>query len=270
MSEFNVSVDISAILEAAEGAITEQVLPTVSQAVRALGAQTQINWIDAVAKSKLWQGEKDEYIKSIKFQMLGDFSAEISSDYRLADEIDNGRPSRDLKKMLDTSLKVRVVSKGKNAGKRYLIIPFRHQTPGNNALGPDMPNAIYMKARQLKPSMVTGSGSRLSGTGAYSLRTKKPISVPQKTYKWGDRLQAGLVGKMAPHHKSDIYEGMVRMKTSAGKSNSSVYLTFRVMMEGSPGWIVPAKPGLKIVDKLTQQLQVDAPMLIGQAFKFAF
>ena len=169
--------------------------------------------------------------------------------------------------MLDTSLRVRTVTKGKNAGKRYLIIPFRHQTPGNNALGRDMPLDIHNKAKLLLSSSVTGRSHRPSGTGALSIKSKSPIMVPQKSYKWGDRLPAGLAPKLKDFHTTDIYAGMVKMNTSAGKAKSSQYLTFRVMMEGSPKWIVSAKPGLKIVEKIAKEIDAAAPLLISQAFK---
>jgi hypothetical protein len=45
------------------------------------------------------------------------------------------------------------------------------------------------------------------------------------------------------------------MNTSAGKAKSSAYLTFRTMKEGSPKWIVPAKPGLQIVSKVAADLE---------------
>ena len=49
----------------------------------------------------------------------------VYSDWKYAYEIENGRPSRDLKRM-HLTMKVRVSTSKKNAGKRYLTIPFRH------------------------------------------------------------------------------------------------------------------------------------------------
>jgi hypothetical protein len=50
---------------------------------------------------------------------------------------------------------------------------------------------------------------------------------------------------------------MYRFDTGAGKARSSQYLTFRVMAEGSSGWIVPAKPGLYIARGVAQSVQLE-------------
>lgn len=268
-AEYKVSVDLAPILDAVCSPINAAVLPTINQAVRALAAETAYRWKDAVSKAPgVWNGEKQTYIASITWRMTGDFSAVVETDYPIADAIENGRPQRDLKRMLDTSLKVRTVAKGKNAGKRYLIIPFRHNSPGMNAHAPDMPRDVYQQARQLAPSKVTGSGYRASGTGAFGLKSRAPLTVVQKQYEWGDRLPAGLRPKKALHHATDIYAGMVRFKTSAGGASSSTYMTFRVMMEGSPKWIVPAKPGLFLAQKVAQDISAEAPKVLEAAVRY--
>jgi hypothetical protein len=190
----------------------------------------------------------------------------VETDYKLAEEIETGRPAKDLKVMLNTSLKVRVAKGGKNVGKRYLIIPFRHNTPGMNAHAPDMPAHIYNEAKNLKASLVLQTGSRQSGTGAISLKNKTAITVPQRKYKWGQSLPAGLAPKKSAHHTTDVYAGMVRFKTSAfGGKRSSAYMTFRIMMEGSPKWIVQAKPGLYLAQKVRDEIAAEAPQVFAQA-----
>jgi hypothetical protein len=194
--------------------------------------------------------------------MTGAFSAEVSSEYRYAQEIETGRPARDLKKMLDTSMKVRLSKKGK----RYLIIPFRHQVPGADAIGQSMPDDVYELARQMKPSRVTGTSRRLSGTGAMDIKTRKPVTVAQRKYLWGGSLPAGATPKMQTREGSR-YAGMYRFNTSSGNAKSSTYLTFRVMVEGAPGWIVAAKPGLNLVKGVTDRLQPLADKAFSEAVK---
>lgn len=264
---YNIKIDLGDLLNSIHSQIDTVVLPTVNQAVRAVASEGAYRWKSSVAKAPLWEGEKKAYQESISWRMVGDFSAEISSTYANAEPIETGRPQRDLKKMLDTSLKVRVVGKGKNAGKRYLIIPFRHNTPGNVAHGQDMPVAIHRLAQKLSVSKVTGSTYRQSGTGAYNVGNRQPIKVKQKTYSWGARLPAGLSPKLKESHAADPHAGMVRFKTSAGGANSSSYLTFRVMMEGSPGWIVPAKPGLYLAKNVADALQIEAPLVFAEALR---
>jgi hypothetical protein len=88
---------------------------------------------------KVSTGEKEPYMASIAMQMTRPFSAVVSTDYKYADEIETGRPAKDLKQMLNTSPKVRRTKDGR----RFLVIPMRHNTPGNGALAPSMPKAVY-------------------------------------------------------------------------------------------------------------------------------
>jgi hypothetical protein len=248
---FKVSVDLGPLF-AAQAALADVLLPRVGQAVRAVAEEGAFRWKQRVQHAKLWEGEKAPYIESIQWKMTGPFEAEIWTDYPLSGPIETGRPARDMKVMLQTSKKTRLTKKGK----RYLIIPFRHNTPGNTALAPAMPQNVYSKAKRLASSYVLKPGTvnpptRISGSGH---------EVAQHSYLWGGRLKAGLAPKLQTHHKTDPYAGMVKFNTSTPGAKSSAYLTFRVMMEGSNGWIVPAKPGLNIAQKVSEEIQ---PLLEG-------
>lgn len=237
--------------------VNKQVLPLVHQAVNAVGKQTAINWQQAVYGAKLWSGEKDAYANSITWKMTGDFSGVVEAAYQYAEEIENGRPSRDLKKMLQTSKKVRSSKKGV----RYLYIPFRHNTPGNDALSNAMPPDVYAMAKGLAASMVTGQTTRLSGQ-----KGMENVAVPQNTYKWGGRLPAGLAPKLKASHVTDPYSGMVRFDTSTpGGGKSSQYLTFRTMSEKSQGWIVPPVPGQKIAQGVVEDIKPKAQAAFQKA-----
>lgn len=259
MAQFRISVDLSQVAFAASQAIDVQVFPLLNQAVRAIASQTAANWQEAVQRAKLWSGEKDAYAGSITWKMTGDFDAVVESDYRLAQEIEEGRPAKDLKRMLDTSMKVRMSAKGK----RYLIIPFRHNTPGNEAHARAMPPAIAAAAATLAPSSIVGQGTRLSGTGAFDIKTRQPVQVAQRKYNWGDRLVGAALMGGSKHH-----EGMYRFDaTTPGGKRYSTYLTFRTMVEGSPGWITQPKPGLHIVRDVVTDMQPKAERAIGEAVK---
>lgn len=262
MAEYRISVDLSG-LAAVKDIVNAQVFPLLNQAVRAVAFQTSANWKQAVMENKLWSGEKDAYVKSISWRMTGDLSAIVEATYRHAEEIESGRPAKDLKKMLGTSLKVRTSS----TGTRYLYIPFRHQIPGADAIGQAMPASIYAMAKEMAPSSVVGQYQRLSGTGAHDIKTRKHLTVNQNQYKWGDHLPAGLAPKLNPNHKTDPYAGMVRFDTSTANAKSSVYLSFRTMSEKSQGWIVPAKPGLNIAKKVVDEMQPLAENAFAEAIK---
>lgn len=227
----------------------EDCMPLVRRALERVGMDAHARWKTMIQEDpKIREELRKPYQESIALKQTGPLQFSVYSDWQYAYEIENGRPSRDLKRMLDTSMKVRVSTSKKNAGKRYLIIPFRHMVG-------DMPNNVKTTALKMSKSSVTGMGLRPSGTGAWDIKTKAPLLVPKRTYKWGDRLPAGLALKQSAHHKTDIYAGMVRMNTSSGKANSSVYLTFRTMMEGSAGWITKPVPGVFHIPKLAETIE---------------
>ena len=252
---YRISLNMGSLMELSAG-INAALFPLVSQAVNGIAQATASRWIESVQRAKLWSGEKDAYAKTITWKMTGDFSAVVESDYRYASDIESGRPPRDLKAMLNTSMKVRTTSKGT----RYLVIPFRHNTPGNDAHAPAMSPGVYAQAKMLSLSTITGHGRRLSGTGASSLLTKSAATVRQRQYNWGDRL----TGAGIPKNQ----QGMVRMNTATGEGKkSSAFLTFRVMSENSKGWIIKAQPGLHLARDVQQEMQPVADAFLAEAVK---
>lgn len=286
MSNYRVNIDLSSLTDAVPDIVNETVFPLVNQAIRALAEYGWADWKDEVWKARLWIGEKRPYFDAIQWRMTGPFSAEIWTDYRLAEAIETGRPERDLKRMLDSSLKVRL----SRDGKRYLIIPFRHNTPGHDALARSMPDDIYQAVGSdaFEKTLIVGRGWRQSGTGAWSIQTRKPYQARTRVYraagggtrivfgqevprKWGDRLSYKTLDRiLGPGHGVAIprnLQGMVRMNTSSGRQKSSVYLTFRTMAEGSSGWIVGPRPGLLIAQGVTDRLRSQAGGVIREAVR---
>ncbi|EKK5567995.1 hypothetical protein PN823_004415 [Enterobacter hormaechei] len=277
MADKNLSItfNVGSPLEMLE-MITKAIMPSMNVAVDAVGKKTAQKWVEEVYKAKLWSGEKDLYAKSVHWQMTGDFTGYVAADYAWAKEIEEGRPSRDLKKMLGTSLKVRRTRKGA----RFLVIPFRHNLK-------NMPPALAAQAQALEASSVTGMTQRRSGeithlspkTGMTPAKvqtpflsnpkTHGPMMVSQAQYKWGGRIAAGFFGPN-PKGKTDIAAGMVRMNTSSGGQKSSAYLTFRIMHEKSSGWIVPPQPGQFIARKVVETISPQAEKLFEAAMKADF
>jgi hypothetical protein len=259
--------------------INAQVLPLLNQAVRAVAQQTAIDWQKAVYQAKLWSGEKDAYAQSIKWEMTGEFSAMVETDYKYASEIETGRGPRDLKKMLLTSQKVRRTKDGR----RFLVIPMRHNTPGNGALASAMPQAVHNLASAMAPSRVVGTGQRPSGevtmlspkTGMHPAakqspylsnpKTKQAATVAARKYAWGGRLTAGaLKGAGLDAATAKRYAGMVKFPDGSGGHSN---VTFRIMMEGSKGWIIPAQPGKFLARDVAQAMQPKAAAAFAAAVK---
>ena len=277
MAQFNIKVDMTDLGAQAGGIVNASVLPLLNQAVRTVLQATQAKWAEAVMRQPgIYQGEKDKYVASLSWKMTGDFSGEVVAGYKYADEIETGRPARDLKKYLDTSSKVRRTKDGR----RFLIIPFTHQTPGNSAHAPAMPEEIYQKAKELKPSLITGKTTRNAGEVAsihpvWGLQTlskkhqtpylmnpatRQHVTVPKLQTQWGEKLSG--LGK-----GNGRYEGMVRMEQSMGGARHSTYMTFRVMMEGSQGWIIPAKPGAYVAKGVAETMQPLAEKVFAEAIR---
>lgn len=274
MAEYKISAHIADV-GFAKAYVLGRMMPRLKRSVALVAERAADDWSAAVYAAKLWSGEKNPYMASIKWQMTGELSALVWSDYKYAREIEEGRPAKDLKRMLDTSDKVRRTK----TGKRYLIIPFRHNVN-------QMPAEVYQQARQLAPSRIIGQTQRRSGEitagvfgrGMQPLGEKRQrrspflsrpvdhshVMVPKHIYQWGESLAAGMMGPN-PRGKADRFAGMYRFDVSTPKAKRSQYLTFRVMMEGSSGWIVPAKPGLFLARDVAQNLQPKAATIFQEA-----
>jgi hypothetical protein len=251
---FTVSVDLSSL-----GDLTAAIEAAADQALHDLATEAGKKWARAIYDAAgLDGGTRYDYAKTLHVDRTGWLNYTVTADYPKAGRIEEGTPGRDLKRMLQTSNKARQGKKG-----RYLIIPFRHNTPGQTAHARAMPPDIYARLTQkdaagrdtFQVSRVLNTGTRISATGQ---------TVPQAKYQWGGRLPAGLA-PLAPHHRSDPFAGLVRMDTSTSKSRSSAYLTFRCMSESQHGkWLIPARTGLHIVRDVTAEIQRMAPGFVQQ------
>lgn len=249
MADELLKVDLTPLAEALVQA-GQEVVGAINVAVRLTAQQVANEWQEQVYRAlptrDPWTRARSEAaVASIKVTDTGPFSSVVSSDNDAVAGIENGVPAVDMKLWPATSPRAKVTANGK----RYLTIPFRHNTPGNGALAPAMPPQVYTAARNLGASQMTGRKLRVNAHGD---------PVPAYRYLWSTSLSAGLAPKLKPEHKTDPYAGMVRMTTTAGgKKSSSAYLTFRTLSENSaPGsWIIPAKPAQHVARDLAERAQ---------------
>jgi hypothetical protein len=146
-----------------------------------------------------------------------------------------------------------------------------------------MPSSVYDLASQMKVSSVSGTGTRASGEVTSlspssgmapspmqspfmsHIRSRSAYLVPENNYQWKGRLtRAQLAEAGASKEEQRRYAGMVRMKESTG---GSAFLTFRVMMEGSSGWIVKAQPGQYLARNVAEHLQPIAEAALQEALR---
>ena len=246
MPEFSISIDLSELMPA-NGPLNRTTFPNLAYAVKAIADAAEGQWKAYAAGAALPGGKSigvrsGQYMRSIMQRQNSDFAWEVYSELPYAQGIEEGVPRRDLKTMLNSSLKVRVSA----AGKRYLIIPFRHSHEGNVMRDNAMPENIREWWMHSVPSRVIRIFERESGTGALDIKTGAPLRVPGFRYKWGDRLnRMALESLGANDAQIKRMQGMVMFRKPGGKGGGahSRYITFRTMVEGSAGWIAPAREG---------------------------
>lgn len=245
-------------------------LPATAQAVQISTSLVQRRWIDNTKGA--FKRSIGTYLRGIMDGMQYPYENDVYRGAVIntaphARWIEEGTPAHDLKKMLHTSMKVRVSAKGK----KYLIIPFRHGTPSagsheggrgeERATLQTMPHAVYQMAKHLVTSQRVGSHITQSPA------TGKPVI--RHSYQWGRKLTqhdlnvAG-VGTKRAHWKSSPYAGMVRFPRDEGPGHE--YFTFRVMHEDSTGWLHPGTPPMWLARKTAQEMQPVVAMVIQKGF----
>lgn len=241
-----VSIDLSQL-----DLMTERAKAAADRAVHQLAIEAGKQWAEAILSANIHN--KIDYAKSLRIERYGWADYVISASYPQAKEIEEGRPAKDLKRMLQTSTKTR---QGRNG--KYLIIPMRSNTTGNTAHARAMPPHVYARAKTLEPSRLLAPGSKMP---AQRLSASGHL-VAQHSYEWGGRLPSGMAPKLKPSHATDPFAGMVKM----GEGNSSRaagYMTFRTMSESQNGkWLIPQKPGLHLARGVADQIGRIAPQFI--------
>jgi hypothetical protein len=266
-AEFRIAVDINI----PEGSpLNAGSFPNVAGAFRALAQAAHERWVEYAHGMPLPGGQvihprSGSYARSIAIREHGDFDKEIYSDLPYATAIEYGSPARDLHDMLRTSRKTRVSKKGK----RYLIVPFRWGTPGTQGFGKNtMPMEVHrgwLKGDFGGSSKIVGVGTRISGSGHV---------VRQRHYAWGGRLSQGDLDKLGigtsfhgKTYRRHPMAGMVQMRRGSSQRGQkhTQYLTFRVISEGSPGWIVPPIEGKYPARTTSEQIRPIAEKVLRDA-----
>lgn len=140
----------------------------------------------------------------------------------------------------------------------YRAIPFRHATPGTRgavgtAMGQQYKDHDAVRDAEALGKKVYGKAKRLKGT----------TSDPYGKTTYGGRLPEGLAPKLKPHHKTDIYAGMIRERKTYEKATQSQYMTFRMISTGSPGWRRKRTEGKFFAAKVSQYVAKLAPKAFG-------
>jgi hypothetical protein len=194
------------------------------------------------------------------------------------------RDAKELKRMLGP------LSGGPKGGK-FLIIPFRHGTPGAKTL-PPMPRSVYDKAKELTTTRRAGSWLERS----QNLVSDKPAqatiggqpAVRRFGYAWGSKLSKkdvsfkvpgekkpgylGIRGKLNkplgfPNYewKTSPYAGMYKFQRPGG--GDTHYMTFRTMASWASGWIHPGIAPKHIAKKTADRTTGTVVKLVSAGIK---
>jgi hypothetical protein len=139
----------------------------------------------------------------------------------------------------------------KKGGGYYRPIPFAHTGPKSvGATGtpigrPFLKQGGNAQSVEKMAKRIFDAAKKLSPT----------TGMPGQKITYGGRLPAGMAPKLQPHHKTDIYAGMIRQQKTYKKATQSTYTTFRTISTGSRGWIRAATKGRKFAQRTAEEVK---------------
>lgn len=171
-------------------------------------------------------------------------------------------------------------SKPTKDGGRYNVVPFRHMQPGATGDNAPVMGSAYIRHFVAQDDGFGERGDRTAKEAATlgreiaeEFRELEPTTGhPDTGTEWGGRLRAGVggVGKLRPHHKTDVYAGMVRQTKVYRRAEQSMGTTFRaVSTESDPeAWLHPGIEAHRLFDESVDEIRRDAQELVEAALTF--
>jgi hypothetical protein len=147
----------------------------------------------------------------------------------------------------------------------YRAIPFRHATPGAAGVSGAPMGSAYdgheavADAKKLGKKvyeLAQGLSASTSDPYGYNTEYGGRLTSPRDV-ETGERLP--IAPLLKSHHKTNIYEGMIREEKTYQNATQSQYMTFRTISTGSPGWLRPQTQGRHFAEKVNQYVQQTAP-----------
>lgn len=229
--------------------------PHTLQTIRTLAEAAREHW-QALALKQVPPPWRVAYREAIKIEMqVGDntLTYSIYVDHPKAGALERGLPAWDMKKVLQTSKKVRVSRRGH----KYLIIPFDWGEPSAIAVR-------AQKARNVQEQVATAWIQREPLESLVSV-----TKTGRRLYSWGDRLTPAEVRELGldPEKRDEGRNlvGMVLMKSLPDRRQYA--MTFRTMSEISDpaSWIHPGFPALNLTEQVVRWLESIYPASIREA-----
>jgi hypothetical protein len=231
---------------------------------RAFALGGDLDGVERLKKPNRW------YFSSIKTRPLGHLSYEIYSEAPIADWIENGTRSFDMKKTHTIGPKSRI---SKKTGVPYLIVPFQWGTPRTVKFGNVMPQSVYNIVKKFeKMRTLRSADDALEKDKTPNNQTPSRMVGRAKYNKGYDRLSgmdfAGTVEEKLKLASSNM-AGMVRAEDSTGKNRASGYFTFRVISAASrPGsWINPGIKARHVTEAVVKKTKEPVSEIINEALR---
>jgi len=220
--------------------MNDQVLSSITRDVAASGKD---KWIKLASEDS--SSFREDYVRGIQeVEPRGATGHVISLVGEIPHQLEDGSPRMDMRDtLLGPNVPVAPVGeRGKHLSKEkqfYRAIPLRHTTPGSQktigqAMGsPYSGHQAVSDAKKLG-NAVYRAAKKLEGTKTDPYGGKTQWGGRLDTSRLRGGLKKGISGipLLKPHHKSDIYKGMVRTQKTYEKATQSMYVTFRTISTG--------------------------------------
>ncbi len=213
-------------------------------ALRTLLTQTHLHWIEKLAERELDSSALD-YIRALN--EIGVVHAGglvgaivLAGEPKIAQMVEHGAAPFDMRQTLlkDGTSNLRVSA----AGHKYLHVPFRHLMSPTSEKKSGRPIGTNIQHTFAGRSGATNIHVEHEDVAKKVRRSARKL----KRYRRGGRSSkmrlptgTGGVERFRPHHKTDIYAGMVRFgEQHSPKGGSAGYFTFRTISE-NPETVTP-------------------------------
>lgn len=242
--------------------------------VRDIASAARTYWVQLAQKDK--SSFANDYVRGIQSIKFSGNMAIITLVGEVPHLLEDGSPAVDMRTFLLGS-RVPVVPRGERGkhenaqGGYYRAIPFRHTIPTSGKVVGQAMGKAYRGHEAVRDA-------RKLGREIYRLakKLKATTSNPYGETTWGGRLRSQqartygivigegpMVPLLKPHHKTDIYQGMIRSTKVYKEREQTQYHTFRTISTtgGDPdSWIRKPIQARHYADKVNEYVQRVAPM----------
>lgn len=243
MADFDLNIKFRAdkLGKQLEG-ISDQIQSELNDAISDLAHSAYANIVADVQTNINNQDFRQEYLKGLRIDQIGDGQFVISLDGEWANKLEDGFPSYDLKAALLKSKKK--VAVGKRAGgdwvqktadgTRFAHVPFQTR-PSSKAVSGDLKSDIA----KIKAENASGRQQRITQT--FKSEEGKPLS-----------------GRVAQGRSNnpmlDRITKYQRVSPTSGKVDS-LYINYRTVSDNSSGWKHPGHEGYMFFGKAEKYIE---------------